>query len=167
MQQDYNNNGKTTSSSTQYPLQKQERSQESAVTVSWVPFSLLTWVSWLHIAVSAKNPALSSSKVCPPSFTLVPALLASLPQSCLGREERAETPHWPRWLAANQLQPKVIGGRWETFWWREQGEQVASCKKKRKGGGEKSQVQNLKGMREGKRGECKLFKPAGRAILEC
>lgn len=36
----------------------------------------------------------------------------SLPQSRLGREERAETPHWPRWLAANQLQPKVIGSRW-------------------------------------------------------
>lgn len=132
MQQDYNNNGKTTSSSTQYPLQKQERSQESAVSFMGALLSLLTWVSWLHIAVSAKNPALSSSKVCPPSFTLVPALLASLPQSCLGREERAETPHWPRWLAANQLQPKVIGGRWETFWWREQGEQVASCKKKKR-----------------------------------
>lgn len=45
----------------------------------------------------------------------------SLPHSRLRREEWAETPHWPRWLAANQLQPKVIGSRWETFWWRERG----------------------------------------------
>lgn len=44
-----------------------------------------------------------------------------------------------------------------------------SCllQKKEKEEGKKSQVQNLKAMREGKRGECKLFKPAGRAILEC
>lgn len=61
-----------------------------------------------------------------PSFPCLPPFPPSLPQCRLGREERAETPHWPRWLAANQLQPKVIGSRWETFWWREQGEQVAS-----------------------------------------
>lgn len=93
--------------------------------------------------MSAKTwPLLSSSKVCPPnslmSFSPLPSP-PSLPHSRLGREEWAETPHWPRWLAANQLQPKVIGSRWETFWWREQGEQVAS----RRGG------------KGGKKSECK------------
>lgn len=44
----------------------------------------------------------------------LPSIPPSVPSG--GEESGAETPHWPRWLAANQLQPKVIGSRWETFW---------------------------------------------------
>lgn len=124
----YNNSGKMTpqTHSTHY---KNRPGPGSGVTFSWVPFSL-TWVSWLWTAVSAKTqPLLFSSRGCPPSsLWSQPPSPPSLPQCRLGREEQAETPHWPRWLAANQLQPKVIGSRWETFWWREQREQVASWK---------------------------------------
>lgn len=76
------------------------------------------------------NPCYSPVKSAHPVHSR-PSLPPSL-SAVWGREERAETPHWPRWLAANQLQPKVIGSRWETFWWREQGEQVASWKEEGK-----------------------------------
>lgn len=140
----YNNNGNwlPQTHSTHY---KNTPEPGSGVTFSWVPFSL-TWVSWLWIAVSAKkpNPRYSPVKSAHPVHSC-PSLPfpPSLPQCRLGREERAETPHWPRWLAANQLQPKVIGSRWETFWWREQGEQVASWKEE-----EKKRAQSPRGMKE-------------------
>lgn len=67
-------------------------------------------------AASAKTQTLAvPSKSLTTQFTLIPAAPPSLPQCRLEGAERAETPHWPRWLAANQLQPKVIGSRWETF----------------------------------------------------
>lgn len=109
-----------------------------------------------------QKPSPFCSEACPPSsVSSQPPLTPSLPQCRLGWEEQAETPHQPRWLAANQLQPKVIGSRWETFWWRKQGEQVASWKEE-----EKKQVQSPRGMKR-EAAECKLFGPAGRAILEC
>lgn len=98
-----------TSSDPECPLQKQTRARTRSPTFMG---ALLFDLSFLAVDCSVSLP---------PSLSAV-----------WGREERAETPHWPRWLAANQLQPKVIGSRWETFWWREQGEQVASWKEEGK-----------------------------------
>lgn len=63
-----------TSSSTQYPLQKQERSQESAVTVSWVPFSLF----WLEFPGYILQCQLKTQPY-PPVKSAHPALLLSQP----------------------------------------------------------------------------------------
>lgn len=123
-----------TSSGPVYLFQNRPEPGSGVIFCFFLPSSL-TRLTWLWIAASTKTqPFLFWS--LPTQFSFVSAsphsLTHSLPQCRLGWEEQAETPHRPRWLAANQLQPKVIGSRWETFWWRKQGEQVASWKEEEK-----------------------------------
>jgi len=57
--------------------------------------------------------------------------------------EESETPHGPRWLAANQLQPKVIGSRWGNLLVGGGGE--TSCLLKKRKGRKKKRARSPRG----------------------